>query len=90
MSNYPFFKNPRPTRMVIFYSDKTHCVYPDVHISAIINSICNEGVSQVQFMRGQVVAVDIFDQQSALKFARSLPENHSYDKIIVFRDKDKR
>lgn len=89
MSNYPFFKNPAPCRLIVFKKSGENCIYPDAHISAIINSINNEGVKEVQFLRNGTVVVALFDQYSALKFARSLPPNHSYDKVLIFRDDQK-
>lgn len=89
MSSYPFFRNHKPCRVIIFKKSGENCIYPDAHVSVIINSINNEGVQRVQFLRSDVVAVDIFDQTSALKFARSLSQNHTYDKVLIFRDDQK-
>lgn len=85
MSSQNSFNPYRPTKMIVFYSDGGKAIFPDVHVSAIINSISNEGVLTVQFFRSETLCVEFTDRHSALKYARTIGENHSYDKVIIFR-----
>lgn len=86
MSSLSFSKHPSPCRVIVFRSDGEKCIFPDAHISVIVNSIKNEGVLRAEFFRNGQLVVALYDRYSALKFARSLPENHSYDRVIIFRD----
>jgi len=72
-------------KLIAFNKKQETAVLPNVHVSAIISSIYNGEVSQVQFCRNNQVVVDIFDQQSALMFARRMGEHHTYTSVIVYR-----